>query len=393
VSNNPEDLSARAMEILERLVGEVGPRPAGSPAEKHAQEMIGEALAEKEYRLEWFKVPFRPKEPFLLNNTLVGFGLVLASNDLKDGAGWLALAMPLALAALPELIWLIKRSIPSGGQASSNLLVLPPDTNLEEVDLILAAHVDSARATPASGELWYQWRSQTFQTTLRVAVLLAILALMELLGFSLPLPVLEAGFIITRLLMLVLFIQDIWEQAGSRGKFAPGANDNGSGAAVLTALAESYAAEEPLKAKVAYLFTGAEECGLFGARQFAKHLSELKLKPTVISVDMVGAGWKLKAITGGGRLLRYRTDPQVLELLERADPEIERLHYDRRAGDFEPFVRAGIPAAGIEAAGTKRSWRAYHATTDKLDVIDEEMLTHTLATLRQLVWLVDKNKK
>jgi Zn-dependent M28 family amino/carboxypeptidase len=194
------------------------------------------------------------------------------------------------------------------------------------------------------------------------------------------------------LLLVVLLIQDLWEQFGGRGKFAPGANDNASGAAVVAALAESLAVQPPEKARVGYLFSGAEECGLYGSRQFAGYLAGKNFKGMVISVDMVGAGWKLQAISGAGALFRLESDRDVLELLERADPAIERLHYDRRSGDFEPFCRAGIRAAGIEAEGTKRSWRAYHSVDDDLDVIDPEMLTRTISALKQLVWLLDKGK-
>jgi hypothetical protein len=388
----PEEISNRAHEILRRILAEIGPRPAGSRAEKQAQEMIGRILAEKGLRLMWFDVPFSPSTRIEFYNFLAGVGLAAAACGLARGSFWLSLLMPFVIAVLPEMVWLARRSAPPGGGKSANLLALPADAQPEALDLILIAHMDSAPARPYGIKLWYQWREQAHKTTLRLALILAVLGIMDLVGFTLPPAILIAAQIVACLLAAVFLVHDLWEGIGGRGKFAPGANDNGSGAAVTAALAEALAAQPPHSARVGYLFSGAEETGLYGARQFAEYLAGKHYQGMVISVDMVGAGWKLKAVSGAGKTFRLKTDAEVLELLERADPSIERLHYYRRSGDFEPFCRAGIRAAGIEAEGTRRSWRAYHTEKDGMGVIDPEMLTHTVTALKQLVWLMDKGK-
>ncbi len=393
MNGKSEGISGRALAFLEKLVTEIGPRPAGSPAERAAHEMIAGLLEGKSYLLRRLEAPFRPKTPFFPENFLVALGLAAAANGLAEGYAWLSPLMALLILVLPDLTWWIRRSMAPGDKMSSNLFALPEKSEVGELDLILAAHVDTAQAKPRSGELWRQWRDQYFKTTLRVAFILTLLAVMQWMGLLLPPAVLLAAQIITRLLLAVAFVQDAWEQLGSRGKYAPGANDNGSGVAVIAALAEHYGSHPPEKLKIGYLFSGAEECGLFGARQFAAYLREKGCSAVVLSVDMVGAGDGLKAVSGGGTILRYSTDSELLELLERADPAIERLHYDRRSGDFEAFHRAGIRAAGIEGNGTRRSWRAYHSVDDDLDIIDPGMLEHTVGMLLQLVWLMDKSKK
>jgi hypothetical protein len=391
-NNAAEEISARAFEILQRLAAEIGARPAGSPAEKRSQEMIGEMLAKSGLRLMWFDVPFSPAPRFEFYNFLGGIGLVLAAYRLAQGSVWPSLFVPGLIIVLPELAWLARRTSPPGRGKSANLLALPADTHPEELDLILVAHMDTARARPSGSEIWYQWREQTHKTTLRIAIILAILGVMHLVGFMIPPAILMAMQVVVLLMTAVFLLQDLWEGIGSRGKFVPGANDNGTGAAVTAALAEALAMQPPQRARVGYLFSGAEESGLYGARQFAEYLAGRNFQGMVVSVDMVGAGWKLKAVSGTGKTFHLRTDEEVLELLERADPSIERLHYDRRSGDFEPFCRAGIRAAGIEAEGTRRSWRAYHSMKDDMDIIDPEMLTRTITALKQLVWLVDKAK-
>ncbi len=388
----PEEISNRAQEILRRILEEIGPRPAGSRAEKQAQEVIGRIIAEKGLRLMWFDVPFRPGPRMEFYNFLAGVGLAAAAYGLARGSIWLSLLMPFFIAALPELVWLARRSAPPGGGKSANLLALPAETQPEALDLILIAHMDSAPARPYGMELWHQWREQAHKTALRIALIVAILGIMDLVGFILPPAILIAAQAVAFLLAAVFLFHDLWEGIGGRGNFTPGANDNGSGAAVTAALAEALAMQPPQSARVGYLFSGAEEAGLYGARQFAGYLAGRDYQGMVVSVDMVGAGWKLKAVSGTGKTFRLRTDAEVLELLERADPSIERLHYDRRSGDFEAFCRAGIRAAGIEAEGTRRSWRAYHTVKDDIDIIDPEMLTRTVTALKQLVWLMDKGK-
>lgn len=347
-----EQISSRAYEILERLILEVGARPAGSAAEKCGQEMVADLLKKKGYDLTWLDVPFAPQPLFFPFYSLAALGFAAASSLGK--VAWLGLFMPLLVVVLPEFILWVKKARPLTGK-SNNLLALPENTNLREMDVIFCAHIDSARATPPSGELWYQWRSEIFKTMLRVAVILAILGAMELAGFIIPPAVMLAVQIITALLVVVLIVQDAWEQVGSAGKFSPGANDNGSGVAVVTALAEYYGEQKLEKLKVGYLFSGAEECGLYGARQFAAYLLENDAKPMILSVDMVGAGWTLQAVTQAGTISRVKTDSDIVELLERANPQMERLVYTRRSGDFEPFCRSGIKAGGIESGGTRRS--------------------------------------
>jgi hypothetical protein len=390
VKISPEQISSRAYEILERLILEIGARPAGSAAEKHGQELVADLLKAKGYDINWMAVPFIPQPVFFPFYTLAAIGFAVSAGSLSKTA-WLGLLMPILVVVLPELILSVKMRRPFTGK-SNNLLALPANTNLGEIDIIFCAHMDTARATPSCGELWYQWRSEVFKTMLRVAIILAILGVMELIGFLIPPPVILAVQIITALLVVVLIVQDVWEQIGSAGKFSPGANDNGSGVAVVTALAEYYGDQKPEKLKVGYLFSGAEECGLYGAHQFAAYMQENKANALVLSVDMVGAGWTLQAITQVGTISRIKTDPELIELLERANPQIERLSYTRRSGDFEPFCHAGIKAGGIESGGTKRSWRAYHSVGDDLGVIDMEMLTQTVETLRQLIWLLEKTK-
>ncbi|MHC1781567.1 MAG: hypothetical protein AB9891_02185 [Anaerolineaceae bacterium] len=159
----PEQISARALDFLERLVTEIGPRPAGSPAEKQAQEMIGRILTDKGLRLLWMDVPFSRQSPFLFHNFLAGVGLLAAVETLASGFPCVSLLMPLLDRCRAGIDLVDQKDGAARRQIQQQPPALPENTAPEDLDLILVAHVDTARARPASGELWYQWREQSFE--------------------------------------------------------------------------------------------------------------------------------------------------------------------------------------------------------------------------------------
>src|SRR5512140_1596086 len=94
--------AGRAYDFLYRLVTEVGPRPAGSPAEQHAQELLAEELDGWGYRInrQSFSFPPRPAYfPFYLFPALI-FPIAAWLLPLLP---WLSFFLPLLAAGLPEL--------------------------------------------------------------------------------------------------------------------------------------------------------------------------------------------------------------------------------------------------------------------------------------------------
>ena len=385
----PANTAERAYDCLYRLVTEIGPRPAGSPAERQAQDLLAGELAGWNYTLQYQPVPFAPQpryQPYFLIPALA----FLAAAWLLPRLPWLALFLPLLVAGLPELADALTHRLPRTAE-SRNLMALPPGADLAHLDLLLCAHVDTARAVPTAGELWFQWRSQIFAVMQRLAWILALLGLLVILGLPVPQAVFLAAGTLASLLAAALAIQDGWEQAGQR-RYSPGANDNASGVGALMALAEHLAAH-PAQIKVGFAFTGAEEPGLFGAQALAIELAKSSGKlPLALSVDMVASGERLNLVTRAGQLFPRRCDAGLLERLRRADPLAGELAYTQRSGDFVPFLRLGFPAAGLESNGQPRFWRAYHTLQDGLAVVDPARLAHTVEVLVQLVWLLGKER-
>jgi hypothetical protein len=107
---------------------------------------------------------------------------------------------------------------------------------------------------------------------------------------------------------------------------------------------------------------------------------------------MVGAGSDLRIIDGVKSLHTVKTNPQINEWLERADPLAVRHTALRRSSDFEAFIRAGIPAGWIESSGTKQSWQAYHTLQDELALIDPRMLERAATLLFRVAQHLERGK-
>lgn len=384
---DPHALGERAWDHLNRLTA-LGPRPAGGEGERRARAYAAEVLHGLGFVLAEKPFHFPPQPRFFPYYLLPAAGFLLAAG-LLPVAPWLSLGLPFLVLALPNLSDAVLARLPKTA-VSANLLALPPGAGVGELDLLFCAHLDSARAVPAGPRFMQRLSAQIDDAAVRVAWLQAAAALLPLMGFPLA-GVFHLAFLaVAGVLSAGLIAVDLWQQLGTGGAFSPGANDNASGAAVLLAVAGYLAESDPFEAKVGFLFTGAEEAGLYGAHAFAAQLAAAGQAPRVVNVDMIGAGDRLRLIERAGILRPRRTDPSLNALLERAEPEILRLVYRRRDGDFSAFLRCGIPAAGIEGRGTPRFWQAYHTLADTPERIDRGMLERTAAALAILAGLACK---
>jgi aminopeptidase YwaD len=145
----------------------------------------------------------------------------------------------------------------------------------------------------------------------------------------------------------------------------PGANDNGSGVAVVLELARELAqrspAERPLTVRFA-LF-GAEELGLYGSRYYVQNLSDAERQAIVanINLDMVGVGqsWRF----GGTEDLVQRALGAASDIGERALPLRGSI---AGASDHASFLEAGVPAVFLYRIEDPN----YHTANDRAEFVD-----------------------
>lgn len=100
---------------------------------------------------------------------------------------------------------------------------------------------------------------------------------------------------------------------------SPGADDNGSGTALVLEMARRLVEAPPKNLQVFFAWWGAEERGLFGSRQFVRRFHQKldKHRFHLVNVDCVGVGELLTVHTGQGVLRRRATDPATVERIER----------------------------------------------------------------------------
>jgi aminopeptidase YwaD len=145
----------------------------------------------------------------------------------------------------------------------------------------------------------------------------------------------------------------------------PGANDNGSGSAVVLELARELA-QRPLGQRplnVRFALFGAEELGLFGSRAYVDALSDADRQSilAMVNLDMVGVGdlWHF----GGTEDLVQRALGTANDLGARSAPMRGSL---AGASDHASFLAAGIPAVFLYRAEDPN----YHTANDRPEFVD-----------------------
>ena len=151
--------------------------------------------------------------------------------------------------------------------------------------------------------------------------------------------------------------------------WTPGAWDNASGVATLLELAGVLSAQT-FDHDVAICFTGGEEYGLFGSRDFCdRHASEFAL---AINVDGVGLG---------GAEVQVRCSDRILAGI----PPLRGVYSDLPLtpwGDHFSFQQAGIPTLFLTSGGTNP---VQHTREDSLKILNPQDLEASLVLLQEIV--------
>jgi hypothetical protein len=231
--------------------------------------------------------------------------------------------------AIGLLAWRIGSGLPMPGaeqREDANLIATRPGGTVRRW---IVAHVDSkAQGHSMAGRLVAAW---LLVLAAGVHTILAFYRWLTNGGVN-------HNWIISAMLLTV-----IAGALASRGRLrggSPGARDNGTG--LLSALV---AAEQSIDPSVGFLFSGAEEFGLVGARVFVRATGGLA-GTEVINVDTLDSRGPLYVVTHDGHALPLAG--RITHLLQGAGTEV------RQRGlpmgilvDSLPFARAGAHAVTV----------------------------------------------
>jgi aminopeptidase YwaD len=171
---------------------------------------------------------------------------------------------------------------------------------------------------------------------------------------------------------------------------SPGANDNGSGTAVMLETARLFAGTKQAS-MVRFVGFGSEEYGTnglhhVGSQTFVNRLGKKGRKwvPGMVSVDMIADGRPLIIGTAGlGPAVVART---LFRVLDKAGFNVTyRITCD--CSDNGPFERAGIPGAFMWSGDEPN----YHSSTDTVPNLSKSDLLRSGRAVRTFVKILDRD--
>lgn len=156
-----------------------------------------------------------------------------------------------------------------------------------------------------------------------------------------------------------------YDHLGMMGKktYFPGANDNGSGTAMVLDLSRHFALpENQPDYSIAFMLVSGEEAGLYGSSYYAENpLFPLEQIRMFINLDMVGTGSEGITVVNG------KAYKDVMDSFETINKENNYLTEIKSRGescnsDHCPFYQKGVKSIFIYTRGKEH--RYYHTVTD-----------------------------
>lgn len=329
-----------AMGYLKRLQSEVGARRAGTPGEKRARSWLLKSLSAQGVQAEEREYTFigSPLLRYTIGwvRNMVLFVFLLFSRELNSIIVVLGIVLHQLYSSRlhPRLMLRLARTKSQNILASLKKPFNEHLENPEKPALLICAHYD----TPQNLPRWIVRMIKVLDSvgpllTLTLLALFAVLFLMSLaelavLTFGVGSQVLAAlsgfwnragywimiGVFVPQLVLISIYILDllIREHGDS-----PGADDNGSGVALVLEMIDRLRASPPQNLETFFAFWGAEELGLYGSRQFVRQFGNQldKQNTYIVNADVVGVGETLLIHTGQGVVFRRQTDPEIVSAL------------------------------------------------------------------------------
>lgn len=365
-----EDVGARAWSHVQALAG-LGPRVAGTVAEKRAVEYVAGHLRSLGYRAEVVEFPF----PY--------FETRQVALEVSRPVRWPLLARALVF------------SPSTGGPLVASLAVANRglEGDFQRVDVrgkvalvergaatFLQKAENAARAGARAVVVYNHEPGLVVGTLTRPSTIPAVTISRED-GLRLRSLAERETVVVSLVVDTVLETRTSWNVVGlppGRGparvllgahvdsvEGSPGANDNASGvAAVLEA--GRLLARRPGPRTVAVAAFGAEEGGLFGSAAHARSSQKLF---AMLNLDMVGVGSRLLVGQSG-------SDTRVVEAVLQAARRLGVHVEPRRMGgsDHVSFEREGIPAAMLHRPDDPH----YHSPQDTADRVRPDLLAEVV---------------
>jgi hypothetical protein len=391
-----DDELAWAEAFIRHVCAEIGPRRAGTPDERAAQELVGDQLARLglEGRFEPFRFVDNLYAVLALHFGVGLAGWAVAGRRPMAGAALHALAGGSYLADTTRRAEVLRRTLPQ--RESQNLVVRrPAASGTPRLRVVTLAHIDAAytgwlfdprfvrRFAHKGVRAPWMARSLGQATEAELAAAVVASARAAISGGARPsgpggrrvvrsLRRAEHLLALPALIAFVLNAQVVW-----RDETVPGATDDLSGVAATVLLAARLQRDSHPDVEHVFVITGAEEAGTGGARRLvAAHRHDWDPATTVVvGLDGLSNGELFWAVEGELRPTPIDTELEAaLWAAAASDPRFARVGpFEIPVGstDAKPFACAGYPATSIICTdlelGSPRHYHHPHDTPDALD--------------------------
>ncbi len=387
------DIQDTGFALIQEICRDIGPRLAGTPEEKRAQEVFAREFERDGLALSWHAFRYNQS---LYANLALHFGIAVVATAL--GYTW-----PLIAAALHLLVvvsytldttkyaMVLRRLFPFVD--AQNLLAVHPAKAPLRRRLVVMGHADSAytgwlfhekmlrNATQSPGPLKKSMALILFTLTL--------LSVLEILSGTIGLPywgLWATALTIPTAIGLVLNVQVV-----IKNEVVPGASDNLSGCAALVVLHRRWADSIPDDVEVVYVVTGAEEVSTGGAWMLARDMQTTwSTKETVILAIDTLTGGTIRTFVNG-EIITGSIPPALAKAVQEtasAHPEfgtVERYNIPSGATDAAPFERYGFDALSIGCVDPDiGAPKNYHVPADNPENFDVAQFGRTVGFIDKL---------
>lgn len=367
-----DTLSSDALMLhVRKLAEEIGPRPAGHPAEMRARQYIRQVLSELGYD-EIETLPFLTPDTwgYALGNPLA---LTLASNLLSTRSRVGRLLGGVVALASAYTLWRSTRidkqplAALSPRRQSATLIARVPPTEEPRNTLVLLGHTDSNKHRPSFSPQLKKYLLGLTTAGLGAMVGNGVAQIVEGLSGNKGASKFRKASLWAVVASLLIALYD------ETGPYVPGASDNASAVACLLGLAAQLQ-QQPLRHTEVWLaFTGAEETGCLGAHALLDAYSDRLRDAWFLDLDMVGAADVVYVTqhTGFSLLSAYRPDVESLTWAEdtaHRHPEIGVRGGTMVIGEEVGALRVrgyrGVCLSSIGPDGWLENW---HQTSDNVE--------------------------
>jgi hypothetical protein len=356
-----------------RRIVACGPRGADSPGAARAMDLITGLFRETGFEVirQEFTVSTWPITMAGKIIPLAAAAALILAGGLYPNSPWVSSVI---LAALLVMVLMTGRWIRVGkrlfdlGQQipGANIIARFGPSDPRRLTLMFLAHHDSK-----SHSLPILFRLTILVLAVLICLVLLVLAVVSALGGAGAYPI--AFWILVWAADFCLMVQVV----NSSGNLSPGAMDNASGVAVVTALARRLKNELGEKANLVFVASGAEELGLGGTLRFLQRYGHEfdPARTLCINFDTLGCGKKV--YLAGSQGTPFASLPEILSRqLNARGFAVARLPVLIGVGmDHQQLNAVGFWAISL-TQGPCRAGRRIHSINDRAKHVDVALLAN-----------------